>query len=455
MDARRAPGIGHNSRGIDRIELTGPQSNVFVWGWQDEARYRFAVCGRRFGKTFLARKEIRRAIKLAVERSISPDNEIWYGAPNFKQAKRVFWRALKRSIPRRWIEGRPNETECSITLLTGHIIRLVGLDAPDSLRGSGLWFFIGDEWDDAKDEVWPEVIRPMLSTSGGHALFIGSPKGFAKLYAGYIEGQEGEGKDPHTKSWKYTTIEGGNVPAAEVEEAKRKLDPRTFRQEYEASFETYAGRVMYAFDRRYSVKACKYDDKLPLHIGMDFNVNPMSATVWQEHGADIWQVGEIVIPTSNTTEMAEEIIRRYARPSFNPIEPSVEHITIYPDPAGASDHTSAHGKTDISILRKDFRFTVVALTSHPLVRDRYNNTNAKFLNAAGERHAFVDPSCEKSIECYERLTYKEGTSEPDKKIKTQLNPGGVDHLPDSAGYYIYARFAATRFKQLKPGHMGR
>jgi len=38
--------------------------------------------------------------------------------------------------------------------------------------------------------------------------------------------------------------------------------------------------------------------------------------VWQERGADIWQVDEIVIPTSNTTEMAAEIVRRYGRGEF-------------------------------------------------------------------------------------------------------------------------------------------
>lgn len=449
----KAAGIGHNN-GPPINLLTEQQSSIFIWGWQKESRYRYAACGRRFGKTYLATEEIRRAIRLAVAENVSPDNEIWYGAPNFRQAKRVFWRRLKRSIPRSWYDAKPNETECSITLKSGHVIRLVGLDDPDSLRGSGLWFFIGDEWDDAKDEAWSEVVRPMLSTAQGHALFIGSPKGFAKLYKGYNAGQPGASKDPATMSWQFTTLDGGNVPQEEVDAARRDLDPRTFRQEYEASFETYAGRVIYGFERKHSVKPCPYDPALPVHIGMDFNVNPMTATVWQEHGADIWQVGEIVIPTSNTSEMIKEIGERYSRPSFNQFARDVGHISVYPDPAGASDHTSAQGKTDIKLLR-EAGFNVVALTSHPLVRDRNNWTNGKFLNAAGERHAFVDPSCEKSIECYERLVYREGSSEPDKKVTTQLNPGGVDHIPDSAGYYIYARFAKAKLRQWPSEHMGR
>src|ERR1700686_3961585 len=89
----------------DRVQLTPKQANIYLWGWQPEARYRYAVCGRRFGKTFLQREEVRRACRFAMQRKIPVENEIWYGSPSFKQAKRNFWRLLKRSIPRAWIDG--------------------------------------------------------------------------------------------------------------------------------------------------------------------------------------------------------------------------------------------------------------------------------------------------------------------------------------------------------------
>lgn len=443
----------------DTIKLTAKQSNIYLWGWQPSARHRVAVCGRRFGKTFLAMKEIRRAAQLAAKRKIHPDNEIWYGAPTFKQAKRVFWMRLKRSIPRSWLACKPNESECHLTLVTGHIIRIVGLDNYDALRGSGLFFFIGDEWADAQEECWTEVIQPMLMTCGGNSLKIGTPKGFNHFHADFQKGQPGGEED--YKSWHYTSIQGGNIPDAEIERAMRELDPRTFEQEYRAGFVTYAGRVIYAFSRGDHVRPCVYDPKLPLHIGMDFNVNPMSATVWQEvdgasHEALMMglklpagefvslQVGEVVIPTSDTTEMAEEIVRRYGRPSGN------GHITIYPDPAGAQRRTSAQGKTDISILRDpQFGFKVMAMTSHPLVKDRNNTMNSRFMNVKDERRAFVDPSCKHSIEAYERHVYKEGTSEPEKTK-------GYDHLPDSGGYYFYVRFGGPdAAKLISAPHMGR
>ncbi len=440
----------------DAVQLTPKQANIYCWGWQASARFRDAVCGRRFGKTFLGKAEMRRAARLAKQWGVSVEDEIWYAAPTFKQAKRVFWRRLKQAIPPSWRAGKPNETECSITLKSGHVMRIVGLDGYDNLRGSGLFFVLIDEWADCPYLAWEEVLRPMLSTCkywikgimhvGGHALRIGTPKGFNHCHETFTKGQKGGAKDH--KSWLYTSLDGGNVPLTEIEVARADMDARSFRQEYEASFENYSGRVYYAFERIHNVKSCPYDPALPIHVGMDFNVNPMSASLFQERAdGEIWQIGEIIIPTSNTDEMADEIKKRYGKQGFDPSKPDLNHITIYPDPAGAQRRTSAQGKTDISILQKH-GFKVVAMSSHPLVRDRVNVVNGKFCAANGKRTVFVDPSCKESIKCYEQLTYKEGTNDPDKKL-------GLDHLPDATGYYLYTRFAYKPAHQTQSTHMGR
>jgi hypothetical protein len=58
------------------------------------------------------------------------------------------------------------------------------------------------------------------------------------------------------------TEEGGNVPAAELESAARELDERTYRQEYQASFENVgSGIVYYGFDRGGNVEIVEYDPK--------------------------------------------------------------------------------------------------------------------------------------------------------------------------------------------------
>lgn len=98
------------------VALTPKQANIYCWGFQPEARFRDAVCGRRFGKTFLGKAEMRRAAKLAQAWNVSVEDEIWYAAPTQKQARRVFWRRLKQSIPKSWMANKPNETDMMITL---------------------------------------------------------------------------------------------------------------------------------------------------------------------------------------------------------------------------------------------------------------------------------------------------------------------------------------------------
>ena len=399
---------------------------------QVDSPSRLYLCGEGMiptHNTFLMAEEIRRAARLAVKMNVGIENEIWYGAPTFLQAKRVMWARLRKAVPLHWLASRPHETNCSMRLRSGHVIRIVGLDAFENLRGSGLWFFGGDEWADCRPEAWAEVLRPMLSTSRGHALFIGTPKGFNHFRDLYLLGQPGG--DKSYRSFLFTTLDGGNVSAEEIAAAQVQLDPRTFRQEYGASFESYAGRVIYAFSRAETVKVCRERTDRPIHIGIDFNINPMSATVWQEDGELTEQIGEISLPTSNTDELAAEIIRRYGRGGFDPTVAMVGHITVYPDPAGAQRRSSAGGRTDIGILR-DAGFRVIAMASHPSVRDRTNVMNRQFLSADGRRSAFVDGSCRRSIEAYERLVYREGSNEPDKSQ-------GYDHLVDASGYYLYGR----------------
>jgi hypothetical protein len=412
------------------VKLTPKQANIYVWGFQPEARFRDAVCGRRFGKTFLGKAEMRRAARLAAEWGVSVEDEIWYGAPTFKQAKRVFWRRLKQAIPEAWRAHRPNETECSITLKSGHVMRVVGLDNYDNLRGSGLFFVLVDEWADCPWEAWEEVLRPMLSTcqyaipgvgmrKGGHALRIGTPKGFNHCYDTYLDGRPGH--EPDHKSWLYTSLDGGNVPAEELEAARRKMDPRTFRQEYEASFENYQGVVYYTFNRERNRTSETIKRGEALHIGMDFNVMKMAAVVHvirDDLPLALSEFSEV----RDTPEMIEKIKLRFPDHS----------IAIYPDASGQNTSSKSASESDLSLLKKA-GFTVVVDSTNPAVKDRVNAMCAMFANTYGEHRYLVNvDQCPKYTQCLERQIYTD-KGEPDKKA-------GYDHLVDAPGYFISKRY---------------
>ncbi|EOT1929945.1 terminase large subunit domain-containing protein [Serratia marcescens] len=407
------------------VALTPKQANIYAWGWQRTARFRDAVCGRRFGKTFLGKAEMRRAARLADRWNVSVEDEIWYCAPTQKQAKRVFWRRLKQAIPSHWRAAKPNETELSITLNSGHIIRCVGLNNYDDLRGSGLFFVLIDEWADCPYEAWEEVIRPMLSTCryvmdgvqyvGGHALRIGTPKGFNHCYDTWLAGQEG--REPDHRSWLYTSVDGGNVPVEELEAARRKMDPRTYRQEYLASFENYQGVVYYCFDRRKNHTDEKVHPGDVLHIGMDFNVSKMAAVVYVMRDGLPRAVYEFMA-IFDTPAMIQKIQERYP-----------DHvITVYPDASGGNRKSSNASESDIALL-EDAGFVVCVNSTNPAVKDRINAMNAMLCNTYGERRLLVNTlECPKFTQCLERQIYDD-KGEPDKK-------GGFDHGNDCGGYPI-------------------
>jgi len=380
----------------------------------DSSRFRVVVAGRRFGKTHLATWELAKAALSGKEKNC------WYVAPTYKAAKEIAWDMLIKILPEEYI-SKKNESSLSISLRNGSVISLKGAEKPDSLRGRALDFVIMDEFADMKPITWTEVLRPSLSDREGNAMWIGTPKGrnhFYDLWTFGIDGHSG------WSSFQYTTLQGGNVAASEIEAAKNDLDERTFKQEYEAAFVNYSGIIYYNFSREDSVKQI-FDDGTPLHIGMDFNLDPMSAVICIRQGQDLMAIDEIVIYGSNTDEMADEIRQRY---------PNRQAI-IYPDPASRQRKTSAGGRTDLSILQ-NAGFAVKAKTSHAQIRDRINAVNSRLKSGDG-RHFFVDPKCKQTIRSLERQTYKEGTSQPDKD-------SGFDHMNDALGYLVEFLYPVRR-----------
>jgi hypothetical protein len=312
---------------------------------------------------------------------------------------------------------RINEAELTIELKNKSRICLRGADNKDSLRGVGIDFIVLDESADIDETAWTEVLRPTLSDTNGLAMFAGTPKGMNWFHDLYQRGQDPTEKE--YSSFLYTTLDGGFVDAGEIEQAKRDLDAKTFRQEYQATWETYSGIIYYGFSMSENVK--HFDEPMDnniLHIGMDFNLDPMSAIVSYISNGVVYIMDEIQIWSSNTDELCQEIHRRYPG----------KKIFVYPDPASRQRKTSAGGRTDLSILM-NAGFICKVPPRHMAIRDRINSVNAKLCSASNERQVFIHPKCKNLLNSVSKHTYKEGTVLPDK---TQ----GFDHMNDALGYLI-------------------
>ena len=387
----------------------------------DENRFRVAVTGRRFGKTYCALREL-------AKHATDTNKEVLYVAPSYRMAKSIAWEKLKEKLKNlRWV-SQTNEAELTIKLKSGSKIYLKGAENKDALRGGGYDFMVLDEFQDLDPELWTAVLRPTLSDRKGKAMFIGTPRGVGSFsHEMYTMAKE-------TKDWSaftFTTVDGGQVEEKEIIEAKRDLDERTFKQEYLATFNTYAGTVHYNFDRNKHVTPLTNFDTTNLHCGIDFNYDPMSVAISVIQNNCIYFVDEINLQGSNTDDIVTEIKSRYPD----------SRITMYPDDAGRQRKTSAGGRTDISILQ-NAGFRVNYKLSNPPIRDRVNAVNSKLKNANGLFSMFIDPKCKQIIKSLERLQYKPNSS--------VIEHSGDEHMADAVGYltdYLYPVKKETTNKQ--------
>lgn len=197
-----------------------------------------------------------------------------------------------------------------------------------------------------------------------------------------------------------------------------------------ASFESMSGRVYYAFDRKEHIANVEFNPKLPIWVGMDFNIDPMSTVIFQpQPNGQVWAIDEIVQVSSNTDDICAELEKRYYKYQ--------NQVTIYPDPAGSA-RQHARGESDLDIIREHGFKRIKVRRQHSAVADRVNAVNRLLKTASGEIRLYISPKCKHLIDSFEQTLYIPGTRDVDKSL-------GVEHSADAAGYCIELEFPLRKF----------
>lgn len=414
------------------VDLTNRQYD-YLKDWKH--RFFIIPSGRRSRKTLIGKH------KLIVQKALKNANKNYFlGAPVQHQAKAIFWDDLKRYTY--YFRKDKSETELKMFLFNGTMIQVCGLDKAERIEGTPWHGCFITEVPNLKENAWGEHIRPVLSDTGGFAMLDGVPEGLNFYYdlALYATGgvipktKAGIGsfsQNPDDPEWCYYHWFSEDVlNPAEIDAAKMQLDERTYRQEYLGSFESYAGLAYWAFSEQ-NLKRFEYNPKETVHIGMDFNVDPMTAVFCHVRNDDIFQFGEAYLPHSNTYEMAEHVLSKF----------ELKNVIIYPDSTGHSN-TSNATRSDIEILKKA-GFTIKARLTNPRQKDRINAVNSKLKAGDGKPHYFINPqSCPKTINDFNRVV-----SLADGRLDKSQEATGLIHITDGLGYLIHYLFPIkTEFK---------
>lgn len=404
--------------------------------WRTKAKFCAVVAGRGSGKTEIAR---RRIIRYLAVKKPWPDPMYLYALPTYNQASRVAWKPLLNLIPPSWIK-RVNSSAYTIETVFGSTLYVMGMDKPQRAEGVQWDGIVLDESSDQRPKTFDLSLLPAMSHRDPWCWRIGVPKRFgvgAEEFREFFEQckKRAEEGDPNWEAywWPSSDVVSPHI----ISIAKTHLDERDFREQYEASWETAAGAIFYAFDEIFNVRDDLAVNKdAPLIIGADFNVDPMCWIIAQQRlvvqdgraEKHLWVLDEVFRRNTNTEDTLNYLAQRYGE------HPS--GFEFYGDASSRARKTAA-SSSDYSQIKDHPKFRNKSRTyfpnQNPLLVNRFAACNAMFKNAEGVRRCFIHPRCKNLIKDLKSRSYKPGSREPD-------DHGDIGHMSDALGYPIHRLF---------------
>jgi hypothetical protein len=393
-----------------------------------KVRYRVAAWGRQSGKSTCANME------LLKNGWLNRNHTYWFISPTYSQSL-VQYRRLVGCLWNTGIMLKKNQSELRVKLKTMSQIVFKSGDRPDNLRTETLNGVIIDEVRDQDPDLFPMVIRPMLATTKGWALFISTPNGFDYFYDLFERARlDTSGLWAHFQA--PSTCNPG-FTFEEVEEARKVLTEPQFAQELMAEFrDLYHGKVYVNYNQEnesdiYPFAENTISPHLPIILACDFNLNPMAWTLGQQHVDEFYWHDEIWLPNSHTQEAAHALVDKVKghRPG----------LIIAGDATSKAGQRAAAGRSDYDILCEildsaGIRWQNRTPDSNPTVRDRINSVNLKLCDSRGVRHMRHHSRCERLKRDMVRVSWKEGNS----SVLDQSTDPTLTHSSDGVGYAIYA-----------------
>lgn len=302
--------------------------------------------GRRFGKSALA-------LNVVFKEAIHNPGRYWIIAPEYTQAKSIYWRDLVDTyIPKDMIVKK-NDNELILEILTkdpkkNSIIEFKGSDREDKLRGAGLKGVVLDEYAFQKEHVWDKIVSPMLVQTDGWALFITTPNGVANhfkkfwdsavaseanqtsehAYNIYLAECETNGSEPSRQGfedwkhmWKtfhFTSYDNPTIKRENIDNERARLTEEFFTQEYMAEFAKFVGLIYTGFDDKIHVRDFEVDENWTFYRSIDFGATDPNAVSFIGVDRDdvCYFFDELYINEIFTSEFAELIKQKSAHRYF-------------------------------------------------------------------------------------------------------------------------------------------
>lgn len=297
--------------------------------------------------------------------------------------------------------------------------RFASLERFNILRGIEIGHFWLDEARDVRAEAF-SVVRGRLRHKHGplRGDLTTTPNGLHHWLYPEFEANPGASVSVVRAS---TEENAANLPPGYVDDLRRSYQGAWFEQEVLGHFtDVRRGRCYARFDRTRHAKAAQpFDPRVDLLVGIDFNVDPMTAVVAQRTAEGLAVVGEYKARDADTFALREWLSREWA-PKLAP----GRRLVCFPDASGEARSTS--GASNAEILRE--RFIVRSPRANPAQRDRVNAVNRLLREGA----LAIDSRCGELIASLEQTVWDD-RGRIDKSA-------GTEHITDALGYLVWGLF---------------
>jgi hypothetical protein len=304
--------------------------------------------------------------------------------------------------------------------------------------GLNLAFFGVDEADTMNPDVAFESWRKLSGAlRDGHEQYrqkvaVSTPEGYGFMHQHWVQNINDENRHQR-RLIRGRTRDNDKIGDDVIQDLMATYPAHYLAAYLNGEFVNMAGRPVYdhyGYAEGFNTTQLTLADVQPnetLHIGMDFNVQGMSATVAVVRGRDIYIVDE-QLGAYGTQELADTLKREYRGYG----------MVVYPDPAG-NHRSSSTNNTDHSILRTA-GIPLRVMSAHPRVRDRVNSVNAMFLNGQQDRRLHINPKACPGLHKSLITQVWDANDKPKKGSEIGLPSTKktlIDGPLDALGYFIY------------------
>jgi phage terminase large subunit len=291
---------------LKELDVDPLPSQIALVNGINNPKYRFgcAALSRRQGKTYIA-NIVGQVVALV------PGSHVLIMAPNYSLSQISF--DLQRNLIKKFgLEvTKDNAKDKVIELANGSTIRIGSVNQVDSCVGRSYDLIIFDEaaLTDGM-EAFNVALRPTLDKPNSKALFISTPRGKNNWFSTLFD--RGFRDDfPEWFSVKATWKDNPRMTESDVAEARRSMSEAEFRQEYEADFSIFEGKIWQVKDTCYKTFDGDFR-KADVLAGLDLGFRDPTAMVvvaysW-EHEA-FFILDEYLNNEKTTAGHAEEIKR--------------------------------------------------------------------------------------------------------------------------------------------------